>query len=81
MAIEDRSYVLFAGLSKQQFAQAHQGKKYFFDLGTARFKTSIPWFLNKLDQYGHKFDEIWVSSRLGQRPASRRALREAALPL
>ncbi|GAB4817211.1 hypothetical protein N2152v2_004257 [Parachlorella kessleri] len=58
--IESRDYVLFGGLSKEQFSKAYPGKKYLFDLGTAAFKTSIPWFQQRLREYGHEFEEIWA---------------------
>jgi hypothetical protein len=60
VAIEDRSYILTVGMNNSDFHTLYPGKKYFFDMGTATYPTSLGWFVPHFAQKGIAFDEIWA---------------------
>lgn len=58
--IEDRNYILTVGMNSSDFCTLYPGKKYFFDMGTAMYPTSLGWFVPHFAQKGVLFDEIWA---------------------
>jgi hypothetical protein len=58
--IEDRNYILTIGMNTSDFRTLYPGKKYFFDMGTAMYPTSLGWFVPHFAQKGVIFDEIWA---------------------
>ena len=77
--IEDRSYLLLLGLEPGAFRAAYPGRKYFFDLGTARFPSGLAWFVEEYRRRGVEFDEIWVSLSESQSSACQVSAWAAAL--
>lgn len=58
--IEDRNYILTVGMNSSEFHALYPGKKYFFDMGTAMYPTSLGWFVPHFAEKGILFDEIWA---------------------
>ena len=58
LEVEDRNYVL---LATPQLLNDFPGRKLLFDLGTGKsFQSSLLWFIEKYEERGITFDEIWA---------------------
>lgn len=58
LEVDDRSFVL---LATPQLLNDFPGRKFLFDLGTGKsFQSSLLWLVDKYEERGITFDEIWA---------------------
>ena len=56
---QDRSYIAFGGARKVD-SSFFPGKRYLFDLGTAKFNSSLRYLISRYSELGIEFDSIWA---------------------
>lgn len=55
----DLSYIIFRGMSIDQFNYMYPGRKFLFDLGINGPNRSLEWLYDEYRKFGIELDEIW----------------------